>query len=361
MKRISLYFTDAKFIKGETLLFLDEIQECGEARTALKFIALGDKFDCIASGSMLGVAYKDIRSIPVGYEKQVEMFAMDFEEYLWARNFADDQISFVKSFFDGKHKVDEAVNNKMFELLREYLVVGGMPAVVKKFVETSDFAQVHETQAAIITSYLDDIAKYAPTPEKIKARACYESIPRQLAKENKKFQYSIVEKNGSARKYDSSLDWLKDAGLIKFCFNTSTPQFPLKSYEKPEYFKVYLTDIGLLTAMHGFEIKKALYQNTLKGPAKGAIYENLVADFLMKRNKPLYYYKRDESRQEIEFLLTADGDVAPLEVKAGNGATLSLDTVIKEFDPPYAYKLITGNLGVAGKKITLPIYMAMFL
>ena len=361
IKRVSLEIPEARFIPGETLVFLDEIQNCPEARTALKFIAEDNRFDCIASGSMLGIAYKGMSSIPVGYEKPVEMFSLDFEEFLWAAGFDGNALADIKTYFDKREKAPSSINDSMLKRLREYAAVGGMPAVVNKFIATSNFGEVHEEQAKIFDSYLDDIAKYAPTAEKPKARKCYLSAPRQLAKENKKFQYSTVEKGGAARKFDGSLEWLRDAGLIKYCYNVSLPLFPLSAYVDDNYFKVYLTDIGILNHMYGFEMKSAIVNNTLTGPAKGGIYENLIADFLIKKNKPLNYYKPSENRQEIEFLLTVGESIVPLEVKAGNNSTVSLDEFTAKFNPPYSIKLIHGNIGVADKKITYPLYMALFL
>jgi len=270
IKEITLRDSSMIFIPGETLLFLDEIQECGNARTALKFIAEDGRFDCIASGSMLGIAYKDVRSIPVGYERQVEMFSLDFEEFLWAKGNGHKVVEYMKEFFDKKERIDGTINETLLQNLREYAVIGGMPAAVNKYLETHNFGLVHEVQENIISGYLDDIAKYAVTTEKPKARKCYLSIPDQLAKENKKFQYSVVEKDSNARKFENSLEWLKDAGLIKFCYNVSTPTFPLPAYNQTGYFKVYMTDIGLLNAMYGFRMKEEVYNNILKGRQKAA-------------------------------------------------------------------------------------------
>jgi predicted AAA+ superfamily ATPase len=359
-KQLSLRFKEIVFNK-DTLLFLDEIQLCGGARTALKFLAEDMRCDCIASGSMLGIAYKETASIPVGYEKQVEMFALDFEEFLWATSMDANSINIIREYYDSRTRVEDSINKLMFDRMREYMIVGGMPAVVNKFNETKSFGAVHEEQEKIIASYLDDIAKYASVPMKQKARACYLSIPRQLAKENKKFQYAVVEKDGRSRNFESSIDWLKDAGVIKLCTNVSTPIFPLVCYVRYDYFKIYANDIGILIAMHGFDMKSAIYNNTLKGPAKGGIYENLIADILIKKRLPLNYFKPGENRQEIEFLYQQKGSVVPIEVKAGNSQTYSLDAFIKEYDPPYSLKFITGNVGLADKKITLPLYMAMFL
>jgi predicted AAA+ superfamily ATPase len=291
----------------------------------------------------------------------MEMFSLDFEEFLWALGYTDAPVGYMRDYYEKKERVPPSSNNTFTERLREYAAVGGMPAVVNKYLETNSFGLVHKEQEKIISSYLDDIIKYASEDKKPKVRACFLSIPDQLAKENKKFQYSVVEKGSSARKYENSLEWLVDAGLVKFCNNVKTPSFPLPAYNNSGFFKVYLTDIGILNAMYGFDMKAKIYHNTLKGPAKGGIYENLIADILIKKEIPLYYYKPAEGRQEIEFLLTMNGDIVPLEVKAGNGRTPSLDEYIEKYDPPYAMKLITGNLGVEGKKMTMPHYMAMFI
>jgi predicted AAA+ superfamily ATPase len=359
--KLTKLIPDARFKEGKTILFLDEIQECGDARTALKFIAEDNRYDCIASGSMLGIAYKTTRSIPVGYEYQIEMFALDFEEFLWAAGYDDTAIGRMREYLEKKEQVPKLINDVMIEKLREYAVIGGMPSVVNRYLETKNYGLVHKEQEKIIAGYLNDIAKYAPAADKPKARNCYLSIPSQLEKENKKFQYSAVEKNSDARKFESSLEWLRDAGLIKFCYNVSSPTFPLPAYNQTGYFKVYLTDVGILNAMYGFGMKAAVLDNTLTGPAKGGIYESLIADILLKKGVPLNYYKPNEGRQEIEFLLTKDLDIIPLEVKSGNGKTISLDEFIRRFDPPYALKLISGNIGENGKKLTLPLYMAMFL
>ncbi len=360
-KKLSVYIFGIKFIEKETLIFLDEIQECPNARTALKFLALDNKYDVIASGSLLGINYKEVSSIPVGYERQVDMHALDFEEFLWAIGVNDMAISYVKEFFDKKEKVPFDINEKMLEYLREYIVVGGMPDVVNTFIKTNNYSEVQNAQEKIIRSYYEDMIKYAPVAEKPKVRKCYDSIPKQLAKENKKFQFSVVEKKSTARKYGNSLEWLLDANIIQRIFNVSTPLMPLKAYEKDDQYKVYMNDIGLLVAMYGFEMKAPILENSLKGPAKGGIYENLIADIMAKRGYKLNYYKTENGSQEIEFLITTNNGVIPIEVKAGNGASISLNTFITEFAPNVAYKLITGNLGVADNKTTLPLYMAMFI
>ena len=360
-KRISLYLDHVRFIEKDTLIFLDEIQDCPNARTALKFLAIDDRYDVIASGSLLGLHYKEMTSIPVGYERTMEMFSLDFEEFLWASGKTEEAISALKEYFDSKTKVPEMLHTQYIGLLREYMVVGGMPEVINVFLKSNNYQDAYETQKKIMESYREDIKHYATPNVRQKISDCYNSIPRQLAKEYTKFQYKVVSKDGSARRYENCLNWLVDAGMIKMCVNVSTPMFPLIAYEKPEQFKVYVTDIGLLTSLYGYDTQVQLMKDTLRGPAKGGIYENLVFDMLIKRGFVLNYYKNDRNTQEIEFLYADDGQVIPIEVKSKNGATVSLNSFISEYDPPFAYKLISGNVGVLDKKITLPLYMAMFI
>ena len=367
-KRISLLVKNAKFIKGDTLIFIDEIQACSKARTALKFLAMDDKYDIVASGSLLGLHYNkldqenaDEISIPVGYEREVEMHSLDFEEFLWATGVSESTIENLKEYYEQKKALPDSVKDLYQNKLREYLVVGGMPAVVNAFVETSNFQEAFKVQQKIFKAYEDDIQHYATNTERPKIRACYYSIPRQLAKEYSKFQYKTVEKNGNAKKYGNALDWLVDAGLIKRVHNVSLPEMPLKAYEQPENFKVYVTDIGLATHQFGFETQSALLRKELKGHAKGGIYENLIFDILHKRGLALNYYKNGENTQEIEFVFERSGEVVPVEVKSRNGLTTSMNEFIKRYSPTLAIKLIDGNVGVDGNKVSLPQFMAMFL
>ena len=367
-KRISLLVKNVKFIEGDTLIFIDEIQACSKARTALKFLAMDDKYDIIASGSLLGLHYNKLNqenaneiSIPVGYEREVEMHSLDFEEFLWATGVSESAIENLKEYYEQKKALPDSVKDLYQNKLREYLVVGGMPAVVNAFVETSNFQEAFNVQQKIFKAYEDDIQHYATNTERPKIRACYYSIPRQLAKEYSKFQYKTVEKNGSAKKYGNALDWLVDAGLIKRVHNVSLPEMPLRAYEQPENFKVYVTDVGLATHQFGFETQSALLRKELKGHAKGGIYENLIFDILHKRGLALNYYKNGENTQEIEFVFERSGEVVPVEVKSRNGLTTSMNEFIKRYSPTLAIKLIDGNVGVDGNKVSLPQFMAMFL
>lgn len=367
-KRITANIPGVKLIHGKTLLFLDEIQKCANARTALKFLAQDERFDVIASGSLLGLAYgqdadkevKEVDSIPVGYEKPLMMYSLDFEEFLWAYGYNDDTIDYLRRFYDSKEKIPTEINEKYDMILREYLVVGGMPEVVANFMEYKDFGKVQEIQDKILSSYADDISQHAKGAEKVKVRKCYDSIPRQLARENRKFKYSEVESKATARKFGDSVQWLHDANMAYICCNSSMPMLPLKAYEKENEFKLYINDTGLLMAMFGFATKQALLNGKLKGPAKGGIYENFAAETLIKNGYSLHYYKPDDN-SELEFVIEKDGEVVPIEVKAGNTATKSLNKFIEEFEPSVAYKLISGNIGLNETKLSLPHYLAMFI
>lgn len=361
IKKMSLVIPGIQFIAGDTLIFLDEIQACPQARTALKFLAIDNRYDVIASGSLLGINYKEIESIPVGYETQIEMHSLDFEEFLWAIGIDGTAVNYLKEYFTKIEVIPSSMHDAMMKYIREFIVVGGMPAVVNKFIETKNFSIVQTEQQKIIDSNLDDILKYASLHEKPKVRNCYLSIPKQLAKEYKKFQFSVVEHGATARKYANSLEWLRDANLIRFCHNVSNPAFPLLAYEREDHYKIYLNDIGILVSMYGFEMKKAIIDDTLSGNAKGGIYENLIADIFIKKGYKLNYYKTDNSTQEIEFLLTISSEIVPVEVKSNNGATISLNEFLKRPEIKIGYKLISGNVGHVDKKIIYPLYLAMFM
>lgn len=361
IKRITVHIPSARFIPHKTLIFFDEIQACPQARTSLKFWALDNTFDVVCSGSLLGVNYKAVSSFPVGYERQVNMYSLDFEEFLWAVGLPQDFIDSLKTHFTDKIKIDESTHKKMMQYLREYMVVGGMPAVVNQFLATSNYGIVQQEQEKIVQAYLNDIAKYADSADRVKARNCFLSIPRQLTKENTKFQYSVVERNGTARKFGNALDWLRDAGIVSYCYNLSALQFPLLSYVKEDQFRIYMGDIGLLISMYGYEMKAALLEDVLDGPAKGGIFENLMADILHKKRRPLYFFKKDDSSVEIEFVLTSGAHPLPIEVKAKNGRTQSLNTVLTWEGIENGYKFGNCNVGVDGNKITMPFYLAMFL
>ena len=368
-KRMSAHLPGTRFVKGSTLIFLDEIQKCAGARTALKFLAEDGRYDVIASGSLLGLHYgqdaddevEEVESIPVGFERQVVMYSMDFEEFLWAYGYGSDTVEYLRSFYEKTEKVPADINEKFESIFREYMVVGGMPEAVQKFVDTKDYNEVQIIQEKILASYDDDIAVHAKGAEKVKIRACYDSLPRQLARENKKFKYSEVEKRGNARRFSDSITWLKDSNLVHVCYNVYEPYLPLIANSKNDEFKLYLNDSGLLLAKYGMQTKLAVLTKKIQGNAKGGIYENVISEMLIKRGYDLHYYRTQNSSMELEFLIEKNGEVVPVEVKAGNSSTASLNNYTASFHPSVCYKLIDGNIGEADGKITLPHYMAMFI
>ena len=368
LKRITAHIRNFRLIPGSTLIFLDEIQRCGNARTAIKFLAEDMRFDVISSGSLMGLTYGEDddettevpASVPVGYETQITMYSIDFEEFLWAYGYDDSAVSVLRSYFESGETIPEAVHQKYESLFREFMVVGGMPEVVADFAVHKDFNRVDSIQNDIIAEYRDDISKHAKGREKQLVRMCYDAVPKQLAKELKKFQYSTVEKGQTRRKYGGSVQWLKDSEIVNACYNIHEPYLPLMANANEEQFKLYLNDTGLLCCMYGFETKLAVLKDTIRGNARGGIYENIIAECLLKQGYTLYYFKPD-SEHEIEFLIEKNGEVIPVEVKAGNNPTVSLNQFIEEFEPSVAYKLIGGRNGRAGAKITLPHYFVMFL
>jgi predicted AAA+ superfamily ATPase len=360
VKQISLRVPHAELIAGETLIFLDEIQHCPPAQTALKFITQDRRFDCIATGSLLGIKSREIPSYPVGYVEHLDMYSLDFEEFLWASGVHAQSIADIKGYFDRKKPVPPAMHERMMELFREYMVVGGMPRVVQEFVDTKNFGAVLKLQRDIVSDYASDIAKYAEGTEKVKARACFYSIPRQLAKDYKKFQYSVVEKKGTARKFSGSLEWLYEAGIINFCYNLRSTELPLEGNAMNDVFKVYMRDTGLLTAMLEDGSQADIIDGRL-GIYKGALYENIIADIFGKMGKKLYYYEY-RSQLEIDFFIRRNSRSVAVEVKsAGNTKSKSLGNIIRNHGVEYGIKLSSNNVSVSEKIDTFPLYMAMFL
>ena len=360
IKQISLRVPNVSLVPHKTIIFLDEIQNCPNARTALKFLALDKRFDVIASGSLLGINYKEVESFPVGYTEQLEMYSLDFEEFLWANGIEEQSILDVKEFFDKKEVVPQAMHERMMELFKEYIVVGGMPRVVNDFVKNHNFANVLKIQKAIISDYEDDIAKYADGSEKAKARACFLSIPKHLSKDYKKFRYSLVMPSGSSRKYAGSLMWLYDAGIINFCHNLEIPQLPLEGNSKSDTFKVYMRDTGLLVAMLDEGTQEDIIDGNL-GIYKGAIYENIIGDILAKKGKKLYYFEYN-STLEVDFFIRYERVITAIEVKSsGNTKSKSLETLMEKYGVKKGIKLAPSNYGKKGEIDIFPIYMAMFL
>ena len=356
---------DAIFEAGKTILVLDEIQDCPDARTALKFFKLDGRYDVIGTGSLLGVkgyGDKEPKSIPVGYETVITMSPLDFEEFLWANGISEQIITLLNKHLQDEAPVPNALHQRLRELLLQYTVVGGMPDAVQTFVNTKRMDEVLQIQRDIVRSYEDDMVKYADKKDKPVIRECFQSIPKQLSKENKKFQYSVVKKGATASKFAGSLQWIEDAGIISRCYNLSITELPLDGNAELDIFKVYMCDIGLFVAMLEDGTQFDILQGNLYG-YKGAIFEGLIADILGKMGRKLYYYHKD-SGLEVDFVIRYRGECIPVEVKAVTGNTKSTKTILRHPEKYHVYRAIKlgdYNVGRAEQILTLPLYMAFLL
>ena len=354
----------AVFVPGETVIVLDEIQDCPEARTALKFFRIDGRFDVIGTGSLLGVkGYgKEPKSIPVGSETVIDMYPLDFEEFLWANGISDALIQMLKQHLENETSVPEALHNRMRQLLLQYTIVGGMPDAVQTFVDTRQMDEVLRIQRDIVRSYEDDMVKYAERKDKSRIKECFQSIPKQLSKENKKFQYSVVKKGSTAAKYAGSLQWIEDAGIIARCYNLSITELPLDGNAVEDVFKVYMRDCGLFVSMLEDGTQFDILQGNLFG-YKGAIFENLIADIFGKMGRKLYYFHKD-SGLEVDFVIRHHGVCTLVEVKAATGNTKSTKTILRhpeKYHVHHAIKLGDYNVGRNAQILTLPLYMAFLL
>ena len=360
---IKFRFPEKKLLPKKTLIFLDEIQECEEAITSLKFWAIDNRFDVIASGSLLGIDYKRASSYPVGYVDYLKLYGLDFEEFLWAMGISSEMVSFLKDSLSSKAIIPGAINSQMLSYYRQYIAIGGMPEVVQKYVDTKDFREADKIQKNLLMGYQYDIAHYASAEEKVKAEKCYLSLSKQLLdKENHKFQYKEVEKGGRAQKYYSSIEWLIRADIIHLCRRVTDIKFDLDDYAKDDFFRAYTTDLSLLMAMKDFSIKQHIVENTLTGSSKGGIYECAISDALYKKGYKLYFYKNETTKRELDFIIQNDGKVVPIEVKSSNNRANSLSLLMKGNKISSGYKFIDGNIGISEEGIiTLPLYMVAFI
>ena len=376
---LSAQMRNAKFVPDETCIIFDEIQDCPEARTSLKFFNEDGRYDIISTGSLLGVqgygqdenrkrtrktaaSETGTNSVPVGYEQIVEMYPLDFEEFLWANNMSEEIISVLRHCLAEETPVPEGVHVAMKTLLFRYVAVGGLPAAVNALLETGNMNEVNEVWKSILKEYRSDMVKYAEDKDKPYIRACFNAIPKQLAKENKKYQWSKVENGGRGVFYKDSLQWLEDADIIRRCYNSHITGLPLEGNAIDNVFKVYTADIGILIAMLGAATRSDILQGNLGG-FKGAIFENLMADTLIKKGQSLYYFQK-ESGLELDFLIRYKGECVPVEVKARNAQAKSVATVRKhpeKYGVKHFIKFGDYNVGRDGDLLTLPTYMQFLL
>ena len=353
---LSAQIAGVTFTPGKTCFIFDEIQECPEARTSLKFFKEDGRFDVIATGSLLGVQGYG------GSEDIVEMYPLDFEEFLWANNISNEVIEALKKFYNEETPVPAGIHSALKQLLNLYIAIGGLPEAVNAFLSSNNMNEVSKAHQSILKEYRDDMVKYAPDKDKPHIRECFNSIPKQLAKENKKFQYNQVKPGGRSDTYLGSLQWLEDAGIICRCYNTDITGLPMEGNAKDNVFKVYVADIGLLVQMLGAGTRADILQGNLGG-FKGAIYENLMADTLHKKAQSLYYFQKD-SGLELDFLVRMDGECVPLEVKAKSSKAKSAKTVLahpEKYQVKRIIKFGDYNIGREGGLLTLPTYMQFLL
>ena len=357
-------FPEKSITPGKTLIFLDEIQECPEALTSLKFWATDNRFDVIASGSLLGIDYNRASSYPVGYVDYIKMYGLDFEEFLWGIGFDESMTVTVREFINSKTAIPAALHRTLMNYYRQYIAIGGMPETVQRYVDTKDFREVDRVQRNLLQGYQFDIAHYATAEEKVKAEKCYMTLAKQLLdKENHKFQYKEIEQGARAQKYYSSIDWLLRGDMVHLCELVTEIKFDLGDYAREDFFRAYTTDLSLLLAMKDFSLKQHIVENTLSGNSKGGIYECAVADAFYKSAYRMYFYKNETTRREIDFIIQKEGKVVLIEVKSGNQRANSLKSYVRcGGEISAAYKLADANIGEDEDGIiTLPLYMAAFI
>ena len=359
IRNISLANPSLKFLPGKTVIIFDEIQENPDVATCLKSFKIDGKYDVICSGSMLGINYKKIHSNSVGAKTDYEMYSMDFEEFLWAKGYSQEQINFILTHM---LTIKPFNNNELTifkRLFLDYCVLGGMPDVVKLYIETETFSGTLDLQEQIRLDYEEDVRKYADGLDQAKIISVYRSIPAQLAKENKKFQFNKVNKNARSREYMGCIEWLIDAGVITECSRLKFPELPLRGNIQENRYKLYYPDTGLLVSALDEEAQEDLRVNKNLGVYKGALYENFVAEAFVKQGLGLFYYKKENSTLEEDFFVRTKNDLVPVEVKAGNAQSKALSTLIKNknySDISYGIKLGDFNIGHENDIYTFPYF-----
>ncbi len=364
IKNISLIDPSYRFVPGKTLIFFDEIQEYPKIATSLKFFKIDGRFDVICSGSLLGINYREIESNSVGYKTDYDMYSLDFEEFLWARGYDDAVIEDMLEHMENHTAFSELEHKVYSELFMDYCILGGMPAVVREFIENKTFEGTLEIQRQLIADYKEDIRKYAEGLDQTRILNVFNSIPVQLAKENKKFQLSKVEKGARFKDYRGCVEWLEDAGMVNLCYCLLGAELPLKGNFDSNKFKMYFCDTGLFVALLDDEAQEDLRANKNLGVYKGALYESIVAEALVKSGYGLYYYKKENATLEQDFFVRTADNLVPLEVKSKNGKSKSIKTLIaseKYDDISYGIKLCAGNIGVNDNLYTFPYYCTFLL
>ena len=364
IKNISLRNPNLEFIPGETLIFFDELQDCINCATSLKAFREDGRYDVICSGSLMGINYNEIESNSVGNKEDYEMYSMDFEEFLWAKGYKESQIEDLYQHMKTLTPFSNTELSVMFDNFKEYMIIGGMPAIVNTFVKNNNYSGTLKMQKQILLDYEEDITKYAGGLDQAKILNVYRKIPVFLGNENKKFQISKVEKGARSREYVGTVDWLNNAGMINVCYCLEQPELPLKGNYNPDNFRIYFRDTGLLIGSLDEEAQEDLRNNQNFNTYKGAIYENIVADMLVKQGYSLYFYKNEKGTIEMDFFVRDARTLIPVEVKATDDSTVSLNNLIdseKYKDIQYGIKLGYKNIGFNGKFYTFPYFITFLL
>ena len=365
IKNISLLEPSWRFIPHETLIFFDELQKCPDCATSLKSFCQDGRYDVICSGSLMGIYYEEIESNAVGYKEDYEMYSMDFEEFLWAKGYSAEQIEDLYHHMSTLQPFSSLELDTLTAVFRDYMSLGGMPEVVKMYIDNGHFGGTLKLQRQLLKDYEEDITKYARETDKAKILAVYNHISTFLAKENKKYQITKIAKGARNREYIGAVEWLKQAGVINVCYCLNNAELPLKGNYDVDIYKIYYHDTGLLIASLDEEAQEDLRANKNFGTYKGAIYENVVGEMLRKSGyAQLYFYKHDNPSLEMDFFVRDADSLVPLEVKAKDGGTASLNNLIHWDSYPdikYGIKLGYKNIGWNGQFYTFPYFLAFLL
>ncbi len=364
LNAVSFHNPELVFTPGKTLFFFDELQACPNCATSLKSFHLDKRFDVICSGSLMGISYKQIESNSVGFKEDIEMYSMDFEEFLWAKSYRPEQIDKLYQHMLSIEPLSPAEMSALTEVFREYMTVGGMPEIVNTFVKQKNYSGILKMQRQILLDYEEDITKYADGMDQTRILNVYRKIPVFLGKENKKFQISKVAPGARSRDYIGTVEWLENAGIVNRAYCLSQPELPLKGNYEPDSFKLFYADTGLLIASLDDEAQEDLRNNRNFNTYKGALYENIMSEILRKQGYPLFYWKNEKGTIEIDFFVRDRDSLIPLEVKANNGTALSMNKLIgKESfaDVQYGIKFAHKNIGYNGKFYTFPYFLSFLL
>lgn len=363
VKNISFINPDFKFIPGETLIFFDEIQNCPSGATSLKSFCIDRRYDVICSGSLMGINYHEIESNSVGYKEDYEMFSLDFEEFLWAKRYSNEQIRLLRESLYSITPLSSVEFDTLSDIFKDYMIVGGMPAVVSKYIEENNFSGTLSIQRQLLQDYEEDITKYAKGLDKGKVLNVYRHISTFLAREYKKFQITKVATHARGRDYVGVVEWLSNAGIVNVCYCMELPELPLKGNYNPDIYKLYYQDTGLLVGSLDEEAQIDLRQNRNFSTYKGALYENVVADMLRKAGYEIFYYRNEKSTIEIDFMIRSLHSLVPVEVKAVDSSSKSLQKLTSGSfkDIKFGIKLCHKNIGFNGHFYTIPYFLTFAL